>query len=330
MTKHYSALFSLGFLCIVSLACAQQNAQPIASDSGTTSGSSSISGIVSDAQTGKPLDDVHVQLVLLPANNQFPTLVYGAISKGDGKFSIHGVNSGNYLLRLERFGFVQVPGTKPADKLLNIGPEARLELKLEMVAAAVLSGEVLDEYGDPLPDVDVTVEPMNSSLLPGIDVIGQGRSDDRGQFRFLVTPGKYRIKTRIFNGGGFGIPETRTDGTKPGKYQNVYFPGTESSASAAIIEAKPGEERSGIEFHLTSLRTLSISGTVSNLPASVVNCGLDIVWGPRLDKMQSGFSGNLLIPGPDGKPSEQIRIGQSESRLLSHWGPLLYGQGTSL
>src|SRR5450432_1670185 len=276
-----------------------------------TPAQASIVGSVIDAQTGKPLDDVHVQVISLPADNQpgQPEFVYGAMSMSNGLFSILGIQPGSYLVRASKNGLVQQPGRKVSDNMLVVKSGEQTNLDLKMTAVATLSGVVLDEYGDPLPGIYVVAEPLDKSLLPGIDLIGNGTTDDRGQFRFLTTPGKYRLRTQLSNGVDSGLPEIRTDGTQPAKYRDVFFPGTESPAMAAIIDVKPGEERNGSEFHLTSIPALSITGFLSNPPANLETCSLDVTWGPAADRMQSGSGGTQLVYGQDAKRINRFALG---------------------
>ncbi len=291
------------------LACAHLNAGKSAP--APAPAQSSVVGSVSDAQTGKPLDDVHVQMISMSADNQLrpPELVYGAMSMGNGLFSIVGVKPGNYLVRVSSNGLVQQPGRKVSDNMLVVKAGEQIILDLKMTAVATLSGVVLDEYGDPLPGIYVVDEPLDKSLLPGIDLIGNANTDDRGRFRFQTTPGKHRLRTQVFNEGGSGLPEIRTDGTQPAKYRDVFFPGTESSSMAAIIDVKPGEEHSGIEFHLVSTPALSITGFISNPPANLETCGLDVTWGPTPEKMQSGTGGTQFNYGPDAKHTNKFALG---------------------
>ncbi len=290
------------------LACAQPNAGTLATPAPAQS---SVVGSVTDAQTGKPLDDVHVQLISWTADNERrqPEFVYGAMSMGNGLFSILGIKPGNYLVRVRRNGLVQQPGRKASDNVLVVKAGEQINLDLKMTAVATLSGVVLDEYGDLLSGVYVVAEPLDKNLLPGIDLIGNGNSDDRGRFRFQTTPGKYRLRTQLSDGVGSSLPEIRTDGTQPVHYHDVYFPGTESSAMAAIIDVKAGEERSGIEFHLTSVPVLSITGSLSNPPANLDTCGFDVTWGPTPDRMQSGTGGTRFDYGPEAKLINKFSLG---------------------
>jgi hypothetical protein len=50
-----------------------------------------------------------------------------------------------------------------------------------MIPSAVISGRVVNEFGDPLPDVYVRVEPVaGSRVMRAYDTVGQADTDDRG------------------------------------------------------------------------------------------------------------------------------------------------------
>jgi hypothetical protein len=288
------------------LACAQPNAGGLARTASPAQ--ASVVGSVSDTQTGKPLDDVHVQLIHLPsANSHGIDLVYGAMSKTDGSFSIAGVQAGSYLIGFDLYGFELAPAQKGFDKFLTIHSGEQLNLVVGMVALAVISGEVLDEYGDPLTNMHLLAERLDDTRFTVMRESRQTSTDDRGRFRLLAPPGKYRIKTQFLGGVGSGLPEKRTDGTQPGTYSEVYFPGTPSAAMAAVIEAKAGKESSGVDFRLASSPVLSISGAISNLPANA-GCGLSVHWGLTADRMRSGGSAQFLQE-PDGRFGGRFLLG---------------------
>ena len=70
-----------------------------------------------------------------------------------------------------------------------------------------------DEYGDPVPNIGIqaTVVPPDT---PPLNMFGNQnfRTDDRGEFRMIIAPGKYYVKASPFNQGGNQPPEIRTDG----------------------------------------------------------------------------------------------------------------------
>jgi hypothetical protein len=80
----------------------------------------SVVGIVTNAQSGKPLAGVHVQLTRLPGESGMVSIVYGAISKSDGRFSISAIETGQYLLGCQSPGLVLTPANQASDRIISI------------------------------------------------------------------------------------------------------------------------------------------------------------------------------------------------------------------
>src|SRR6185437_9805624 len=266
-----SLLLFLSFLALIPLPYrlhAQATQQP-------GSQAPSLAGVVTNAQNGKPVEGVHVQLAKISGEGRTLSVVYGAISKSDGRFSISAMEAGQYFLRCESPGLVLTPAKQASDRIINVNAGSHLQLNVTMIPPAVISGRVVDEYGDPMPGVHVRVEPIGGGKAArAYDAVGSGNTDDRGIFRFITSPGKYRMKVQLWGGGAGGSQEIRTDGTVPGSYHETYYPGLASADAAAIIEVKAGENRSGLDFHLAPTPVLNISGTVSGIPEGDPSCNL--------------------------------------------------------
>lgn len=111
-------------------------------------------------------------------------------------------------------GFLYVPPKSETPiPALFIKPGQKLEgYKLEMTPRAVPAGRIVDEFGDPVPNVAVQAMPVNPADAP-IPLFGNQnlRADDRGEFRIATVPGKYYLKV---------TPSTHTlAGIAPGKYR---------------------------------------------------------------------------------------------------------------
>ena len=263
----------LGYLLFFTLClgAAGQTQQPAATPQKSkpiSGGLASIEGTVVNSQTGKPLDGVHVMLASYDARSS-PDAVYGAMTDTAGHFSIQRVPPARYLLLLERKGFLFVPGA--GNKItahgwlpVKAGDQVR-DLALEMVASAIISGRVLDAYGDPFMDADVIAIPVPPTQDLGFTL--QSRTNDRGEFRIVVPPGKYHVKAdlRFQPSPGQGPPEVRTDGTTETHYVDTYYPGAATVAEAALVETRPGRELSGVDLTLARSPVLAIRGAVSGV-----------------------------------------------------------------
>jgi protocatechuate 3,4-dioxygenase beta subunit len=231
----------------------------------------SAGGVVVD-QTGKPIAGVHVRLITVgdPDSSDNNPVVYGAITDKAGQFSVDGLKSGLYFVMAERTGFVQqISRLSP----LGLKPGQHLtDYKITMAARALIVGHVIDEYADPVPGVNVQVQPVNPNQPEGF-MFGQMQvtTDDRGEFRLITGPGKYYLKA--FEPQRFRPPttEVRTDGTSSAPFTTTFYPSAANTSSAGIIEVAAGQDLAGVDIHLLrtgpgAARGFTISGVVIGAP----------------------------------------------------------------
>jgi hypothetical protein len=259
----------------------------------------SLEGTAIHAVTREPLSHVHVRL--LAASFAGMTGAYGAMSDGTGHFSIATIRPGTYLLAPERAGFlyVQAKGGVPN---LTIKPGEHLTgYQLEMTPRAVISGRVVDEAGDPVESVGVLTVPVTPGSTPIalMSIPNQG-TDDRGEFRLVVAPGKYYVQAtlRIYRRAE-ERPEMRSDGTSEAVYGTTFYPSAIRKERGTVVEAVAGKDISGIEIRLArQQQALSISGVVSGFPEGLARGYVSMQSGESAQRMHSG-SGTSI--GADGK-----------------------------
>ena len=250
----------LGFLSYASLAAAQPAV---------------IEGVALNHATGLPLSGVHVRFVTGDfASGGGLEETYGAISDRAGHFSVTGLKAGIYLVFPERAGFVQFLA-KPNMAITMLPLKAGQQLKdykLEMTPRAILAGRVVDEYGDPVQNISVQLEPVPPDTPMGMLFGGSNSStDDLGEFRLVAAPGRYRVHANQFPFHQQAGPEIRTDGTSAAPYGDTYYPSAASSGGASIVQAAAGQDVTGLEIRLVrgivaESHTLTIGGGVSGAP----------------------------------------------------------------
>jgi hypothetical protein len=104
----------------------------------------------------------------------------------------------------------------------------------------VITGRVVDEFGDPASDVAVIAQQFQwvggrRRLVPG----PQARTDDIGQFRlFGLMQGDYVVSATFRDQMWMGTSEDRVG------YAATYFPGTPVASEAQSIAVRPGQEMS--------------------------------------------------------------------------------------
>jgi hypothetical protein len=205
----------------------------------------SIEGMAIDAVTRQPLAGVHINMHQDPAEN-----AYGALTRPDGHFSITGMKPALYLLTAQRNGYIHLPGKtgmrrenenvalKPGDQLTGF--------IVEMTPRAVIAGRVLDEFGDPVQNVDVEATPVVPE--PQLDEPGMGaRTDERGQFRMTGAPGKYYVEARP--APMRFVPAETFDGMPaPPAYTATFYPSSTDKDRAHVVEVAAGHDLNGIDI----------------------------------------------------------------------------------
>jgi len=270
---------------------------------------SGVDGVVIDRSTGQPLAGVHVRMVTGDFGNGGVSAVYGAVSDRAGHFSAENIKAGFYLVIGDRPGFVQLaasPTSPLAFATLTLKAGQRVtDLKVEMTPRALIAGRVVDDYGDPVENVSVQSEPVPpATRQESIFGITNTTTDDRGEFRLIVPPGKYYVEATPRNGRG-NPPEVRTDGTSAAPLAETYYPSAPNSEAAAVVQAAPGQDIAGIEIRLTrsapgpaSVRGLTISGVVSGAPGNAAS-SVTLRYGVTAGQLNNNW--HSTTTGTDGK-----------------------------
>jgi hypothetical protein len=211
--------FGIAFL-LVSCAAAQEQ--------------SSLAGRVVNAITSQPLNRAHVRLAV-GAFYEPPSAVYGAMSNSEGRFSISRIPPGSYLVEPELSGYFYLP--KSFTLVIKPG-EHRDDFRIELTPRAILSGRVLDEHGEPVQYAMIRVTSRGAAVnLAMRSKAGPIQTNDLGEFRLIVPPGKYHIEARVY-----GREDIRPDGTlAPAYYADTFYPSAAAPGVAAeLVDAHPG------------------------------------------------------------------------------------------
>lgn len=281
----------------------------------------SIEGIAIDAITRQPMAGVHISMGAEAAEgfeHGADADTYGAISRPDGHFSITDMKPGLYFLGARHNGYLYLPPKTPNGReegTVTLKPgEPLKDVVVEMTPHAVIIGHVLDENGDPVEHVEVSAEPAaqgTARQAMGMTAMaGGGQTDDRGQFRIVLPPGKFYVQAMSNRGGMsfiqgmMGGPEIRSDGMAPPVYGPTYYPGAASKDKAVPIELGPGQNVTGIDIPLAQKRSLTISGTVTGMPENSAQGIPAFVSAFSVDENGGRNSVQPMGPaftGPDGK-----------------------------
>jgi hypothetical protein len=250
-----------------------------------------VNGVVVNARTGEPLAGVQVHFGVHTPDAGL-TFRYGALTGKDGRFSVAAVHPDTYFVMVQRYGFV---ATAPAPPLVTLTAGQHMdELRIEMTARALISGRVTDEAGDPLAKALIQAESASGDdMLLTLNALGVASTDDRGQYRMSIPPGKYRIYAHVPAEPSDEPAEIRTDGTTASVNPLTFYPSAAARGGAVAVEAVSGRETSGIDIRMAHPITLNLSGAVTGAPAGVtamVNVNAVVRQGNRI----------YDIPAPDG------------------------------
>jgi Carboxypeptidase regulatory-like domain len=154
-----------------------------------------------------------------------------------------------------------VTAPRPANIVVDLksgSPPARIPL----MPVSSISGIVLDENGEPLEGVSLQSIAVKPSLA-GVDYVPakSARTDDRGRYTLLgLPPGDYVVRlagevsaTSYFMGSTLNLHNDHR-GLPP-----VYYPNTDSLASATVLHLAPAE-RSTADFRQATEAAFDING----------------------------------------------------------------------
>ena len=225
-----------------------------------------IRGTVVDAATNQPVAGASV-LMMRPESVAQALL---ATTDLRGRFVFTGVPPGAYRLRAERDDYVRSDVTP----LANIGPEGSVAgVTLTLTPTAVISGRVIDQYGDPASRVFVRASTTR--------LVAEARTNDLGEYRlFGLPPGAYVISAERYPGPsirgtavqtptppcpdcpGEGVARMPLSGILPSggfidpraltgeSYPTVYYPGTTDRSAATPVKAAAGARVEAIDLRL--------------------------------------------------------------------------------
>jgi hypothetical protein len=156
--------------------------------------SAAVSGVVSDAETHRPIEAAVVQLGQRGQGPQYQ------VTDDRGRFVFTGLRSGSYYLTVTKAGFADAQfgagpmATVGADIVLSDGQWFK-NADVEMPELGVVAGTVTDDRGEPVAGTYVRL--FARITLAGESHLAAGpvaRTNDRGEYRLEdVVPGRYYV-----------------------------------------------------------------------------------------------------------------------------------------
>ena len=201
------------------------------------------------------------------------------------------------LFAAQRAGFVDGRYPPKGELRLAAGQEMT-QVELRMVPQAAVSGRVLDEDGDPVPDISVTA--MASHYPHGrreLEPADSGITNDRGEFRLAkLAPGRYYLSAQPDMALPDPVPPPPPDGAMEKGYVVTYFPNIVDSAQASRIEVAAGADLPGFNIQVQKSRVVRVKGKATGPDGSPLKNG-QIMLTPAGNHV--GFM--AMVHDPEGK-----------------------------
>jgi len=303
-------------------------------------GTGRILGRVLAAESGTPIRRAQVRLTAPEIGAKT------SLTDADGRFEFRDLPAGRFSLNASKSGYVNVQygQTRPFEsgRPIELADKQVLDkADIAMPRGGVISGRIIDEFGDPVPDAMVSA--MRQTWLNGrrrLTPSGRtGQTNDLGQYRMYgLPPGEYYISATLRNtdimildaamlGGPAGSTSGASGSTPSSGYAPTYFPGTTSAGNAQRVMVGIAQEAQNTDFALSPVRLARISGTVmtsdgkpldgamvSAAPANRSDVGMMIMnSGTGRTSKDGSFTLSSVAPGDYMLTVRSVRIITSDS-----------------
>ena len=266
------------------------------------SGPYRIAGTVLNAKAGNPLSRCRVTITDLKKQD-----VQSVITGDDGRFEFH-VPAGRYSLEGEKRGFIGALYNQHEQLSTAIVAGADLDtenLALRLAPNAVLTGKVLDEFGEAVRNAQITVYREDRSQGVGrINRLRATTTDDQG--RYEVTPldaGTYFVSARAFpwyavhpnsNASGAASQPSQIDSSLDVAYPVTFYGDATEAEDAAPIPLRGGD-RLEVDIHLNPVPALHI---ILHVPQEGGEMNLPTLQKPVFDALEPVSIGSLRRVAP--------------------------------
>lgn len=215
----------------------------------------------------------------------------------EGKFRAEQMAPGQYYSSVTAAGYVSQGFDGTNQVRLAPGGSNRAVL-IKLAPHAVVSGRVLDEDGDPVPQTTVVVESRRRRAGQPNSAV-HGSTDDRGEFRIAgLAAGKYVISANK------QTPQMQQNAPSPSLMAiaqeipvTTYFPSALDVATATVITLTPGAEHRSAEIRLRKSTSVTVSGRVDYPREEGAQTHISV----QLNPVNRGGAGHYATAQADGR-----------------------------
>jgi protocatechuate 3,4-dioxygenase beta subunit len=232
-------------------------------------GTGRIRGRVVSADSGAPIRRAQVRISGPDIGSK------AALTDAEGRYEFRDLPAGRFSLNASKAGYVNVQygQTRPFEqgRQIELADKQLLDkADIIMPRGSVISGRIVDEFGEPVADAMVTA--MRQTWMGGRRrLVPAGRfsqTNDLGQYRMYgLPPGDYYVSATLRNSEAMMFDVMGTTGgptgSNPGSgYAPTYYPGTPSASEAQKVVVALGQEAQQTDFALLPVRLARVSGMV--------------------------------------------------------------------
>jgi protocatechuate 3,4-dioxygenase beta subunit len=263
-----------------------------------------VSGMVVKLADSEPLRKARVNLRSADDN----THSISVVTDSAGQFRLKASDAGRYHLTVSRVGFVsQEYGQKKPDDpgaLLTLRPGQEVkDLLFRLIPSAVIAGKILDEDGEPLPEIQVSA--LRQVYLEGKRSLAtetMAQTNDLGEYRlFGLRPGRYFVSAVFPPWGRFsGDDDSEEAQSNHQGYAKMFYPGTPEAAKAIPVSVKSGEEIPSVQIFMHQLPVYRIRGHVYNQITHKTGRQTNVFLTPKTKSREWGDERQNFVQKPDG------------------------------
>src|SRR5918993_5183294 len=236
-------------------------------------GTGRIKGRLVAADSGNPVRRAQVRL------SGADVLPKSVATDNEGRFEFKDLPAGAFTVNASKSGYVAVNyGQKrpfePGRPIELVEGQAVENADISLPKGSVISGRIMDEFGDPVADTQVSA--MRSTWSNGkrrLQSTGRtATTNDLGQYRIYgLPPGDYYVSATMRGTQEMVVTEmamvaTMVGGSQPDSprsgYAPTYYPGTPNGSEAQKLAVAIGQEAQNIDFGLLGVRLVKVSGQV--------------------------------------------------------------------
>jgi protocatechuate 3,4-dioxygenase beta subunit len=218
-----------------------------------------IEGVVLDSISRQPVKKAVVSVQFIQDGG--PQTV---TTDSSGAFAFSGLAAGQYELAVMHQNYPQGRFGGVHKTIQVSAGETASSVSVELIPGAAVSGQIVDEDGDPLSGCFVQLHPAKN-FSQGVQISRTPIAHEDGSYRLSsIPPGKYTITAQctatVFQ------PRALSEGPDPppsAAYPVQFYSATSDLKSAQILELLPGAEKSGVDFQMRPVPVTHIHGTLT-------------------------------------------------------------------